>query len=172
MLLQVGQPDMRGRRPRARHRPRFHEVCPQSPYPSPSLTRAPQHVEQRHQRVVAARILPRDGRAALHEGHVGHDRHRARDARGHGAGLRPRAARAPPDARRARRRRRVQGGREEGKGVRGESAAVTLRALSSVEGGAYIRRVGYTTRVMGVTGYRDYFVQGIKIKSLVKGQLA
>lgn len=60
----MGEPNMRRRPPRTRGSTRVHE-----------------HVEQRHQRVVATRLLPRDGRAALHEGHVGDDRHVSRDAR-------------------------------------------------------------------------------------------
>ena len=61
--VRVGEPDLRGRPRRARRRARVDE-----------------HVEQRRERVVAARVLPRDGRAAVQEGHVGDDRDERRDA--------------------------------------------------------------------------------------------
>ena len=61
--VRVGEPDLRGRPRRAGRRARVDE-----------------HVEQRRECVVAARVLPRDGRAAVHEGLVGDDRDCPRNA--------------------------------------------------------------------------------------------
>ena len=61
--VRVGEPDLRGRPRSAGDRARVDE-----------------HVEQRGERVVAARVLSGDGRAVVHEGDVGDDRDERRDA--------------------------------------------------------------------------------------------
>ena len=73
--VRVGKPDLRGRPRGARRRARVDE-----------------YVEQRPQCVVAARVLPRDGRAAVHEGRVGDDWDERRDARRDVGGVVPREA--------------------------------------------------------------------------------
>lgn len=86
------------RRPRARDRPRIYEVCV-SRFVTPSGVSSFslivfKHVEQCDQRVVAARVLSRDGRAVVHEGDMGHDRDSPRDVGGDGFGVVAREARA------------------------------------------------------------------------------